>query len=84
MDQVIEFPEWVEPPKRHTLVRLGPFAFYWIWINPKTDHQHRCWILIWHTRRRLIHLSHWEWWRPITMFPCALRASIQTTNRAKS
>lgn len=69
------------PPTRHGIVKLGVFAYYWIWINEGTDHQHRCWILNWRTSKRLIHLAHWNWWTPIWQFPIAMFQSIKITMR---
>lgn len=65
----------LEIPKRHHLLKIGSLSFYWIWINEGTERQHRCWTVCWHTRRNLIHLAHWLWWRPIILFPSALLLS---------
>lgn len=69
------------PPTRHGIFRCGVFSYYWIWINEGTDHQHKCWILNWRSRKRMIHLSHWTWWKPIRQFPHAMLESLRITSQ---
>ena len=64
-------------PQRHTIFRIGPLWFYWIWLGERTVHQHRGWILNWHTPGRLIHLTDHRWWRPLRLFPRAMRESFK-------
>jgi hypothetical protein len=72
-----------ELPIRHYIICLGPFAFYWIWINPDSPHQHRGYTVSWVTSRNLIHLMDWCWWKPLMQFPRAMiyarRVSIRRT-----
>ena len=68
------------PPARHYLFWLGPFSFYWIWINEGSEHQHRGWVANWHTRRNLIHLMDWRWWVPLRQMPRAFLSARRITD----
>lgn len=68
--------EKIDLPVRHPIIAIGAFSFYWIPISCCDKHQFRCYILSWHTRRRVIHLSHLDWWVPIKMFPLAMIGSM--------
>jgi hypothetical protein len=72
--------EW-KIPEQHPIFKIGPLSYYWLWINEGTEHQHRGFVLNWHTRKRMIYLTDWTWWRPFKLFPLAMIASLDITNR---
>lgn len=74
-----------EPPVRHNIFCLGPFSFYWIWINEgSAEHQHRGYIVVWHTKNNLIHLTHWKWWVPLRQLPSAYISARRVMRTAKA
>lgn len=68
-------------PERNYLLKVGPLSYYWILVNEGSGHQHRCYIISWHTKRNLVHLSGHTWMQPLTIFPKALLASWRALRR---
>lgn len=66
-----------KPPTRHSVLKVGPLSYYWIWINQNsTTNRHRAWVLSWNTKMRCIHLCDHKWWKPLKLFPSAIFASF--------